>query len=70
MPVSADQEENSKPSDDLVCFLYVLTRDHLTSGVVEKILLDHIHKGKGQRVKYSCPHIEALARSWADELTT
>lgn len=70
---------SAPPSDArLVAFLYVLLRDHLPSGVVERIMMDHVEKlverdGTMEPVyargfKYSNPHGEAHACALARRL--
>lgn len=54
-------------SPRLVTFLYLLTRDELTSGVVERLIRD---TEKTDHPAFSSWHIEALAREWAVRLTT
>lgn len=58
----------SDQASRLVMFLYVLMRDEVTSGVVERIMEQHIEKAAGRPVKYSNPHVEAHARDVADRL--
>jgi hypothetical protein len=55
-------------SDRLVAFLYVLMRDEVTSGTVEKIMQDHVESHDGAR-SFSNPHLEAHARELAGRLS-
>jgi len=52
-------------SERLVQFLYILLRDHVTSGKAESIMENHVEVEWHDPIKYSCPHLEALARSLA-----
>ena len=51
----------------LVCFLYLLMRDHLPTGTVEKILKD-VNKPK-ENVQYTNGWLAKYAQDVADELT-
>ena len=55
-------------TDRLTAFLYLLTRDHLASGVIEKLLVT-VEGMNEPTTTYSCPHLAALAAEWADRLT-
>ena len=55
-------EKNGK----LTQFLYILVRDHLPTGIVEKILEDHV---SGKRSEFSSKEVAALAKGWAKYLT-
>ncbi len=52
-------------TDRLTVFLYLLTRDELSSGVIERLLVMVEEK---DHFDFSCPHIAALAAEWADRL--
>ena len=56
------------PLEPLINFLYVLLRDHLPSGVVEGIMVNHVEKARGRTRSYSNPHVEAHAREIAERL--
>lgn len=51
----------------LVTFLYLLTRDELATGVIERLLKE---TEKAECPVFSARHIEAQARDWAARLTT
>lgn len=52
-------------TDRLTAFLYLLNRDHLASGVIEKLL---VIVEEMIDPTYSCPHNAALAAEWTDRL--
>jgi hypothetical protein len=56
----------SDSNDKLVTFLYILLRDHLPSGVVEGIMINHAEKG-GTPV-FSNPFTEGHARELAGRM--
>ena len=53
--------------DRLVAFLYVLMRDEVVSGAVEKIMLEHVESNDREAV-FSNPHLEAHAVELAKRL--
>jgi hypothetical protein len=52
----------------LVQFLYILLRDHLPAGEVEKIIVDHVSPFSHLEVKYSNQFLEGYAREIAGRL--
>ncbi len=54
-------------SEALVAFLYVLIRDEVVPGSIERIMESHIQGRNAPRV-YSNPHLEAYARELAGRL--
>lgn len=54
----------------LVAFLYIVGRDYLRLGEIEKIMADHAIKvdDRGADPSYSNPHLEAYARAVAYDL--
>jgi hypothetical protein len=58
--IAEDQQEQDVK--ELQAFLYILIRDHLPSGIVHGILIDHTSKGqKGDENLYSNPFLAAEA---------
>lgn len=55
------------PHDKLEAFLYILLRDHLPSGVVEKIMLEHVESNLTE-VTYSNEFGYAAAKDLAQRL--
>tara|TARA_R110000868_G_scaffold150227_8_gene373272 strand:- start:657 stop:917 length:261 start_codon:yes stop_codon:yes gene_type:complete len=55
---------HSDSHERIVCFLYLIMRDELPTGAVCK----HITDIAGQEFKFSNPHLEALARDYANRL--
>lgn len=53
----------------LTIFLYVLMRDHVPSGAIEKILQDHVAKAAGQRSVFSSPFLRDYAIDLARRLS-
>ena len=53
---------------ELVSFLYILLRDLLPSGVVERILREHVDKAHGKRCTFSDVLLEQKAREIARHL--
>lgn len=54
---------------ELQAFLYILIRDHLPSGTVHGILIDHTSVGeKGQECVYSNPFLAAEAKKLAEAI--
>jgi hypothetical protein len=50
----------------LTSFLYILMRDEVTPGAVERLVVDHVEKAKGSKlVTYSNVHLAAYARELA-----
>jgi len=58
------------PRERLLIFLCILTREHLPSGTIERILEDHVEGEERQHRKpvFSSPQVESLANDWADRL--
>lgn len=54
--------------DKLVTFLYVLMRDEVTLGTIERIMKEHVDLTGGNDVLYSNSHLEEYARLLADRL--
>lgn len=52
----------------LQAFLYLLVRDHLSTGKVET-LLETVQGVEHTGVDFSCPLVAELAYKWADELS-
>jgi hypothetical protein len=52
----------------LVQFLYILLRDHLPAGIVEKIIVDHVNPCADMKVRYSNEFLEGYARKIAGRL--
>lgn len=55
-------------NEGLTDFLYILVRDHLPAGIVRGIIKDHVQAMPGLKRHYSDPHLEAWARSRAEEI--
>ena len=56
-----------RPTEDrLARFLYLLARDHLPTGEIEKILAEHIESADVGMM--SSGHLLKLAESWAERL--
>jgi hypothetical protein len=55
-------EDALKSSDSLVCFLYLLGRDHLPLGVVEKVVFESIAASTAGPVKFSNDFLAAYAK--------
>lgn len=53
--------------DPLTQFFYLLMRDELPTGKVERIMMD-VRKSAGMDVTHSAPHLEAYAATLADEI--
>ena len=57
-------------SERLVAFLYVLMRDEVVSGAVERVMESHIEsRPRDIPRSYSNPHLEAYARELAERLS-
>lgn len=54
-------------TQSLDVFLYILLRDHLTSGEVE-LILEHVMLAKGGPVQFSNPHLAAYAKDLCERL--
>jgi hypothetical protein len=52
----------------LVAFLYILLRDYLPAGSVEKIMVEHVEPYLDQELILSNEHLEAYARELAARL--
>ena len=68
--MAVETKEGRKMSESferLTAFLYILMRDHLPSGTVEKIMMDHVDVIIETPV-YSNQHLVAHAREIADRI--
>lgn len=54
--------------EKLRIFLYVLTREHLPIGVIEKILQYHVEANPDHEPRFSSPQIASLVEDWAQRL--
>lgn len=54
--------------EQMTRFLYVLMRDEVPTGVVEKILKNHIVKARKEKAIFSAKHLENYARQLAREI--
>ncbi|HEX9640544.1 MAG TPA: hypothetical protein VGB13_04450 [Candidatus Krumholzibacteria bacterium] len=68
-------DEAEKTFERLVCFLYILARDEVPAGAIERVLVHHVELGdksadlvKDCKRSYSSPRLEALAREWAQRI--
>ena len=55
-------------SSNLVGFIYVLARDHLTPGVIEKIMEDQVEVSRGKNVKFTNGYLARYAQDVASRL--
>lgn len=53
--------------EKLVCFLYLLMRDRLPTGIVAEVMNESTTAGEGA-TQYSNEHLEAMAREYANRL--
>lgn len=51
----------------LIAFLYLMLRDQLPAGVIEKIMVEQVDT-LTQEPKFSNPHLEAYARELSERL--
>lgn len=52
-----------KYQPDLLCFLYILLRDHMTFGHVEEIMEKHVELSKNMPREYSQGHMKEYTQS-------
>lgn len=62
-----DGFHHSESHERLVCFMYLLMRDELPTGTVCKMLTD-IGEADGKEFTFTNPHLEALARDYANRI--
>ncbi len=54
-------------NSDLIMFLYLLAREHLPTGVIERLIED-VEMTCGKNVTFSSPQLAALAMDWKKRL--
>lgn len=57
-----------KYQPDLLSFLYILLRDHMTFGQIEEIMEKHVELSKNKPREYSQGHMEEYAQSLIERL--
>ena len=62
------KEEAHKTTDPFVAFLYELTRDHVTPGVINKIISDQTCESMTEGWLLSDKEIATLAERWVQQL--
>ena len=55
-------------SDPLVGFIYILARDHLTPGVIERIMENQVEPSRGQDVQFTNGYLARYSEDVAERL--
>ena len=60
---------NGMEKDGLVSFLYILLRDHLPAGEIERIIVEHVDKAKKNGpIIYDNAYLASYAAELADRI--
>ena len=63
-----ESDDHMLLEERVTLLFYLIARDHLPVGAIEKIITNHVENSAGKKIVFSSARLESMARDWTRRL--